>query len=551
MKSKIKEKVNLLLIYGIILLFLIGIFHPLAYINLKSEMKSKSSSYNQKRSLKEFENDIFASQLFLKELYPQISSDGSGGAIIVWEDHRILDSDIYAQYVNSTGQVKWTSNGEPISIADNEQTSPKLSSDGAEGTIIVWEDDRNYDEELYTQHINKTGHNQWSINGEQIGMAGDYQWYPQICSDDSGGAIIAWQDSRLSDHDIYAQRINSTGNFQWTTNDRPICTTSEDQDDPKLISDGAGGAFIVWEDWRTSPNDIYGQHINSSGDAQWTPNGVPICTASDNQYHPEICSDGKGGIIVTWEDWRIGAEGIYVQRLNSTGDRQWTENGVAICTISDYHDNPQICSDGNGGAIITWYHFNFTDWEADVRVQRVNSTGHTQWITNGTPICLVSGERWDPEIMSDDSGGAFIFWPEGRDNGDENIYGQRLNSTGNAQWSTDGVPICTVNSFKVDPKICNDTAGGVIVTWLDNRNGVDYDIYAQRVNSTGQIKWDPNGVPICTVMVVFYEYEGDDDDDDDDDKEQEAIPGYNLMIIIAMIGVISIIIARKFSKLKQ
>ena len=86
--------------------------------------------------------------------------------------------------------------------------------------------------------------------------------------------------------------------------------------------------------------------------------------------------------------------------------------------------------------------------------------------------------------------------------------------------------------------------------YLDNRNGVDYDIYAQHINSSGAIKWNPNGIPICTVIEVVDRHI-DPNGDDDDDTEPEAIPGYNLIIFIAIIGVISIIIARKYRKQKQ
>ncbi|MBY9008995.1 MAG: hypothetical protein KGD74_03915 [Candidatus Lokiarchaeota archaeon] len=44
---------------------------------------------------------------------------------------------------------------------------------------------------------------------------------------------------------------------------------------------------------------------------------------------------------------------------------------------------------------------------------------------------------------------------------------------------------------------------------------------------------------------------GDDDDEGPGGSRFESIPGYNLMIVIALIGVISIIIARKYRKLKQ
>ena len=43
--------------------------------------------------------------------------------------------------------------------------------------------------------------------------------------------------------------------------------------------------------------------------AEWpsAPTGnVPISTAANEQYYPQLVSDGEGGAIVTWVDYRSG-----------------------------------------------------------------------------------------------------------------------------------------------------------------------------------------------------------------------------------------------------
>jgi len=46
---------------------------------------------------------------------------------------------------------------------------------------------------------------------------------------------------------------------------------------------------------------------------------VAICTASSEQYSPQIVSDGSGGAIITWTDYRNGNSDIYAQVVNSSG----------------------------------------------------------------------------------------------------------------------------------------------------------------------------------------------------------------------------------------
>src|SRR5262249_27048992 len=134
-----------------------------------------------------------------------------------------------------------------------------------------------------------------------------------------------------------------------------LCTAANDQLYPTIISDGAGGAIVTWEDARSGSNDIYVQRVNAAGVPQWTANGVGICTATDTQDLPTIASDGAGGAIITWSDFRSGTNrDIYAQRVNAAGAPQWTANGVAVCTATGSQFNPTIVSDGSGGAIITW-----------------------------------------------------------------------------------------------------------------------------------------------------------------------------------------------------
>ena len=86
----------------------------------------------------------------------------------------------------------------------------------------------------------------------------------------------------------------------------PLCTAANQQYSSTIVSDGAGGAIVTWYDIRSGNYDIYAQRVNAAGVPQWTANGVALCTAANNQYSPTIVSDGAGGAIVTWYDYRSG-----------------------------------------------------------------------------------------------------------------------------------------------------------------------------------------------------------------------------------------------------
>ena len=402
-------------------------------------------------------NNPICTASFTQE-YPAITSNGSGGAIITWQDLRSNSYyDIYAQLINSGGVIVWTSNGVAISTADDEQQYPAIISDGTGGAIITWQDRRNgTDWNIYAQRINSEGAVQWTANGVAICTAVEEQVNPKIVSDGTGGAIIVWADLRSgAAHDIYAQLINSAGLVQWTENGVAICTATSTQGYPSIISDFNNGAIISWHDFRGTSYDIYAQRINSSGRAQWTANGVIVSSAANDQLYPTMVSDNFNGAIITWKDNRNGNNDIYTQRINSSGAPQWTANGVAICTAADEQINPKIVSDGSDGAIITWTD-NRSGSNNDIYARRINSGGVAQWTANGVEICTASDIQSQPDIINDGGSGAIITWSDFRSGTKSDIYAQKINSSGSVQWNTNGLLVCNAANDKVRPALISD-----------------------------------------------------------------------------------------------
>lgn len=435
---------------------------------------------------------------------PKIISDGAGGAIIVWYDYRngIFNADIYAQRINAAGVVQWTANGVAISNAANDQYLPTLVSDGAGGAIIAWQDYRNStgNPDVYAQRINASGTVLWTTNGVVVTAAPNEQFSPSMIPDGAGGAILTWQDARNpSNPDIYAQRINASGAVQWATDGVAIVTATDSQW-PAIATDGANGAIITWQDFRSGTNsDIYGQRIDANGSVQWIANGVALCTATNEQYSPTIVSDASGGAIVTWQDFRGGLTDIYAQRVNGGGALQWAINGLAICTASDYQYSPIIASDGAQGAIICWY--DVRSGNQDIYAQRINAAGVVQWTGNGVALVTTPETQTNPSIIADGAGGAIIAWQDQRPSSNNDIYAQRINAAGAIQWPNNGVGIGTSTAREeLKPRLVSDGANGAIITWyaFDIPNYAKSDIFAQKVYANGTL--DNGGSP-CPSFV--------------------------------------------------
>ncbi|HEY2955151.1 MAG TPA: T9SS type A sorting domain-containing protein [Candidatus Eisenbacteria bacterium] len=138
---------------------------------------------------------------------------------------------------------------------------------------------------------------------------------------------MTWEDFRSAPYyDIYAQHVLASGAVDpaWPTDGRVLCAAAENQQNPAIVTDGAGGAIVTWEDFRSAHNyDIYAQHVLAGGaaDPAWPADGRALCTATQDQTRPTTIEDGAGGAIVAWEDLRSGAEAdIYAQRVQPNGE---------------------------------------------------------------------------------------------------------------------------------------------------------------------------------------------------------------------------------------
>lgn len=98
----------------------------------------------------------------------------------------------------------------------------------------------------------------------------------------------------------------------------------------------------------------------------------------------------------------------------------------------------------------------------------------------------------------------YVVWQDDRGQGSEfDIYVQKIdNFTGLPQWPPEGVLVCGAAEAQIEPRAAFDSLGGVIVTWLDARNGYFSAIYAQRIDATtGNVdpNWLADGMPVREI----------------------------------------------------
>ncbi len=417
--------------------------------------------------------------------YCRAISDGAGGMIVAWEDFRDGDMAIYAQKIDAYGNQAWTIDGVPVCTTPYPQSQPFLCSDGAGGAIIVWEDYRASNWDVYAQKIDADGITQWADNGIGISTGTSYQDHPRLAPDGSGGAVIVWADDRNGNWDIYVQSVSADGILGpgWMSGGLSICSEAANQFSPAIIEDGLGGTIVAWRDDRMGSQSIYMQMLDSDSNKLWTVTGVACDAVNVVRGDPRLISDGYGGAIVTWRDGRTIDYNIYAQRLDVSGSILWGSSAVAVCGATDHQYYPEIVADGMHGAIITWQDNRVID--NDIYAQKLDPNGTRLWGTNGIPISTLPGYQKKPQITTDGAGGAIIAWEDSR-YGDGDLFIQHIDTDGITQWTSGGAFLSTVSpGDQTRPSIVSDCDGGAVVAWDDFRGGVYSDIFAQRFERNG------------------------------------------------------------------
>jgi len=433
--------------------------------------------------------------------FPQAISDGSGGTIVVWQDYRSGNSDIYAQKINQSGQMVWPPEGIPICVAAAGQFSPQLVSDGAGGAIIVWHDyRRGGGEDIFSQRVNAQGKVIWKEDGIPVSIAQGTQWYPQIASDGAGGAIVVWTDGRKSagDNDIYGQRISPGGNLLWDNNGVEVCSAKLNQEKPVIIPINKG-AIIAWNDFRLNNSDVFAQKIDLDGKLLWKKEGVPVCNAAYNQQNPTLAEDGAGGAIVAWEDERGESSDIFAQKIYSDGRPAWQENGRPICKADGKQKNVSIIKLAQEGWVMIWEDARFGT--TDLFSQKINNAGTPLWQLNGVVIASSPLSQEAPAAAITRSDDLVVCWQDSRF-GANDIYAQKVSTNGALQWTSSGKIINNSLGSVVQQNIkaVETTKKEIILCFEDARSGF-FNIYSQKVNQAGNLAWGAHGLGVAKVAA--------------------------------------------------
>jgi hypothetical protein len=437
-------------------------------------------------------------------------TDENGNVAYTWSDTRLDNRDVYAQLINSAGQKLWGNEGVNVVSFAGRQEDPLVMPNGNGDYIFIWNDFRNdyVKGDLYAQKLNSSGQKMWNPDGVLL-STGDFDSPAvlRMVADGTGGAIVVWDDVRDGDiGNIYATRITSDGTIPlaWPEGGLPVRVAPASQTQLTVDSDGNGGAYVGWMDdhiMETGRN-ICAQRITINAGLAWSDTGIVVCDTTGDQEAPKLCPDGQGGIYMVWEDKRIDYNAdLYIQHMNSAGQKLFPEaQGRMLIDGPARQSEPRIVNDESGNAIVMWLDTrnDVQNLFNDIYAQKITSNGTFLWTTGGAPVCTEPSDQTQARFDTDGTGGIVVSWMDER-NGNEtpnnNIFAQRINSNGTPVWTTNGKPVCEMNGYQFFPLV-RAFPSYTLIAWGDERTGSP-GIYYQKVNNTdGNPVLSPNGVTL-------------------------------------------------------
>ncbi len=410
-------------------------------------------------------------------LYPAISADGKGDFVIVWEDYRNINGDIYFQRYDSAGVALDTNFLAHLDSASEDQYQPDVRKDYSGDFVVSWVDTRFGNTDIYFRRVNSSGVLQGSPAKVNADLGLDPQWDPSVGTDSLGNFTISWSDYR-SVPAVYLQRYDALGNALGANTQVSDVGQTLERHSPSLYLPKTGDLVVSWMDYRNKNYDIFLQRMTSSGTKKGSNFKANQDSTGAQQKSPSLAVNSQRQSFAVWEDFRSGNADIYFRGIDQSGSFLFPDLKVSDDTSLLPQLSPDIATDDKNTHFIVWQDFrnganvygqfyNFLFPLGNVKINEDTSTNLHQ----------------QPSVTGSASGKFVVVWSDNRE-GNFNIYGQRYTGLGAKVGSNFKVNNDTNSLAHLAPQVASDSLGNFVVVWEDYRDS-QWHIYRQAFDSGG------------------------------------------------------------------
>lgn len=364
-----------------------------------------------------------------------MTCDVNNHCILVFNDIRTGNTNIVAYRISPTGSFVWGDDGILLSNTSAFNAAPKVAATAAGNIVVAWQADDN----CIMQKLNPAGTKQWGTNGITLTSTNRMAW-PQLLPVGTDEVIMKYYDdsgsSMYPTRLIYAKKFDGNGTAVWSA-PAAISTaggiTAWTQVLP-FINDGNDGFYIGWHDDRDGDlrASVFVQHVGPTGTILYPADGVEASTASYmNHFYAYLAlPTGSTDVYVFWNEMNNNQDnwGLYGQKINAAGVRQWTDQGMAFIPVSTTNVNP-LAARGTPTDAVLFYE-EYTDGiHGLLKAMRISPTGTFLWTPAQKTICSVVSEKVHTVVNNYANGQWIVAWEDDRGS-DKDIYAQNIQLNG-------------------------------------------------------------------------------------------------------------------------
>lgn len=440
-------------------------------------------------------------------------SGKKGGAYIVWQDTKLPQkTDVLFLHVNKDGETSFRSDGKSVSLSLENKYEPQSALHNSGDLLILWKEKISENaSEIFIQRVNNKGLRLWSDFGVQLTRLNKEIKEYSVDVDKNGNATILFitKESNNPATSVYVVKLNSSGKI--FSEPKKLLNSSESKiSDCKILSVTDNQYFINWLETKESRATLFYSKINLNNDSVLVQKRN-ISKPTENVLSFE-CSLIGNELYVIWYSHEK-QRSIYHQLISNDANFKWGSAGKLVTTKRGQNSNPQFAF-SNKNIFVSWVNEYGND--KNIYAQLFDFNGNKQWKDNGTTVIEYEGDQFGQKVIYDNRGNYIIAWIDRRFTKQfGNIYAQKINSNGELQWTNNGVDLGTyTNSEKSYLNLLPDDQGGAIAIFKDKREKKS-EIYGQKIYSTGTyagqilgLKCEPEG---DAVKVFWYAANENDD----------------------------------------
>ncbi|MEJ2635740.1 MAG: T9SS type A sorting domain-containing protein [Calditrichia bacterium] len=295
------------------------------------------------------------------QMSPSLDGDGQGNYGIVWCDARPDTARIFGQLYDSTGGKIGGNFRIYEDTSQIVQYNQKMAMNNSGDFVVVWLEKL----DLSTDLFGRLFYADASPKGDKIkvndGSKG-HQYFPEVAMNSAGEFIVVWNDSRNSNQEIFAQRFAADGSPEGSNFQVFDHSDSWNQNYPDVAIDDSG-RFVITSD--NAWSHIIAQRYNENGERAGAVFRVDDAKDPNFFLAPAIGIDRAGNFIIAWLDNRDEVStNIYAQRFLQDATPLGSNMKVAENIVADWEQGPSVSINENGNFIITWV--NLQSIESDI-----------------------------------------------------------------------------------------------------------------------------------------------------------------------------------------